>query len=81
MADPIKPELYDHMNNMGKFLNDTFKPHGFCLLVFDFVTTKDLKEQPRMNYISNAQRHEMILALKEFIAFHEGRVHKHDIEQ
>lgn len=44
------------------------KPFGFALLVFPFGD----KPKGRMNYISNAQRADMLIAMKEFIARSEG---------
>lgn len=72
MIDPIPKELNEAMNGVGKLLNKIFKPFGFALLVFDFGN------HGRMNYISNADREDMITAMKEFIAVHEGRVGKSD---
>lgn len=70
MAEPIDPQYRAMMNRVAKALDEGFKPNGFCLLVFP------LGEKPdgRINYISNANREDMLLALKEFIARHEGRV-------
>ena len=57
------------MNTVAGVLDDVFDGYGFCLLVFDQNT-----EEGRMNYISNSNRDDMITALKEFIANHEGRM-------
>ena len=43
---------------------------GYALLMFR------MGEPGRMNYISNAQREDMIVALKELVANFEGRVLK-----
>jgi len=68
--DPIKSDLYEKMNGLAKELSIFFKPYGFSLLVFDFQS----KGEGRMNYISNAKRDDMLAAMKEFIAKHEGRL-------
>jgi hypothetical protein len=44
---------------------------GFMLLVFDFGEPKD---NSRMNYISNAERADMLVALRELLANFEGRM-------
>lgn len=65
----IQPDLEESMNIIARALNEIFKPYGFALLVFQVGDTPD----GRMNYISNAKREDMIVALKEFIAKAEGR--------
>lgn len=67
--EPIQADLYERMNILGKELGNIFKPYGFSLLVFDYG------DKGRMNYISNACREDIIAAMKEFIAKHEGRYH------
>lgn len=42
---------------------------GFALLMFPFGEKPD----GRINYISNAQREDMLVAMKEFISRNEGR--------
>lgn len=68
MHDKIQPELIEDMNKVAAALNEIFKPYGFCLLIFPFGENKE----SRMNYISNAARTEMLIALKEFIANNES---------
>jgi len=73
-AGPIEKRHYDTMNRLAEVLDDALnkyapKKYGFTLLVFEFNTTDG-----RMNYISNANRPEMITAMKEFIANCEGRM-------
>lgn len=68
--DPIQPELKKLMNALGKDLKNIFLPHGFTLLVFDYGNNG------RMNYLSSANREDMIAAMKEFIAVHEGNIHE-----
>lgn len=66
---PIETKHQEKMRELAKLLDDYFKPCGFALLVFDQNTTDG-----RMNYISNSNRKDMLIAMKEFIANHEGRV-------
>lgn len=42
---------------------------GFCILMFPFGD----REESRINYISNAERKDMLTAMKELIARFEGR--------
>jgi hypothetical protein len=67
MIEPLPEDLEKPMIEIAKILADTFKPYGFSLLVFD------MNDSGRMNYISNANREDMLTAMKEFIAVHEGR--------
>jgi hypothetical protein len=57
------------MNRVAQALGETFKGYGFALLVFRFGA----EEKGRMNYISNAERADMVVALKELISILEGR--------
>lgn len=66
---PIESKFIEPMNEIGQILNSALDGAGFCLLVFDRNTDKG-----RMNYISNANREDMLTALKEFIAKSEGRM-------
>ncbi|HEX2242709.1 MAG TPA: hypothetical protein VHK27_05565 [Gammaproteobacteria bacterium] len=74
---PIEPEFKDKMNAIAGALDDMFngnpaerlgKPRtvGFILLTFKFG------EQGRCNYISNADRKDVITLLKEQLAYFEG---------
>lgn len=65
--DPIVKEHHDAMNDLIQALMEMFPGKGVTLMVFDFGG------KGRMNYISNANRVDMLTALKEFIAVHEGR--------
>lgn len=65
---PIQKEAHGVMNALARLLSDALKPFGFALLVFPFGDNP----KGRMNYISNAQRADMIIAMKEFIARSEG---------
>lgn len=66
---PIQSDYHQKMNELAHFLDDCFKPYGFSLLAFPLDDTDG-----RMNYISNARREDMLIAMKEFIANNEGRV-------
>jgi hypothetical protein len=75
MTDPIEPKYREWMNDFArsidKFLNGdaATKRTGFVVLMFDFG------DNSRMNYISNAQREDMLPALRELLAHFEGRAH------
>lgn len=73
--DAIQPEFHGTMNQVAAALDDCFngKPQpgrkkqvGFVLLTFNFG------DNAHVNYISNADRKDMIAAMKEFIARAEG---------
>ena len=72
----ITPEFKQQMNDLAGALDRIFngdtrpKQTGFALLVFEFNNSSN----SRINYISNAQREDMLTAMKEFIARAEGRV-------
>jgi len=77
MSDqPIEQQRRDVMNVVASILTDAFRGYGFCLLVFDLNS-----HDGRMNYISNAQRKDMLTAMREFIAHCEGRVHATEVKQ
>lgn len=59
------------MNAIATYLAVVFKGFGFTLLVYDLNAIT----AGRINYISNANRADMITAMKEFIAANEGRAH------
>lgn len=54
-------------------LNGSARPKGyaFALFVFPF----DMPEGARTNYVSNADKKDMVAALKEVVARFEGRGH------
>lgn len=79
MADPIQPAFRERMNELAAWIDvffnglDTDKPTiGFTLLIFEFGQA----DNGRVNYISNAERSDMLKAMKEFIARAEGRLHE-----
>ena len=80
---PIEEEQRATMNALAAALDEIFngtkkgqeREWGFAMLVFRFG------EEGRCNYISNAQRPEMLTAMKEFIARAEGRLVEHEEQQ
>jgi hypothetical protein len=66
----IQQKYLEHMNAVMDALCDLFPGSGVALLVFEFGDAK------RINYISNAEREDMLIAMKEFVARNEGRVMK-----
>jgi len=72
--EPIPANIRELMNDIGniigrviqKQVNKGEEKYGFALFMFDF-------KPGRISYISNANREDMLAALKEFIAKHEGR--------
>lgn len=73
---PIQEELYEMMNALARGLDKILngeakgdaKKNGFVLLVFPFEG-----HEGRCNYISNAQRDDIIVLLKEQIKRFEGQ--------
>ncbi|MFP4891197.1 hypothetical protein [Paraburkholderia sp. EG304] len=65
----ISPGLIDAMQRVGSILAKTFDGRGYALLVFDFGPNGT------MNWISNADRRDMLAAMREFIAVSEGSMH------
>lgn len=84
---PISPEYTAMMNSLAMALDASFngdakaadRKNGFVLLVFPFGDHAN--GQDRINYISNAVRADMIVAMKEFIARCEGRHHEAELVQ
>ena len=67
---PIEDATRGQMNAVAEVLAEMMAPgYGFTLLVFKLGTSDG-----RMNYISSAERGDMITAMKELIANFEGRV-------
>jgi hypothetical protein len=78
----IDPAYREKMKAMAMAVDEFFngdkrgndREVGFCLLVFPFAGLGD-PGQERINYISNADRANMITAMKELIGRFEGRDH------
>lgn len=72
--EPIEQKYRAMMRDLAEsfdsLVNEPGKPKttGFAIFIFDFDDTK------RVNYISNANRVDMIAAMKEWLARAEGRV-------
>ena len=71
---PIEKKHRAQMSAIMTALTDVFPGYGVALMVFDLSKPENAGKAGRVNYICNADRASMILALKEFIARHEGRV-------
>ncbi len=77
MTDPIDPAFRAKMNALAKHLDGFFngtavtdsRKVGFALFMFEF----EKFDGGRVNYISNADRENMIAAVKEWLARAEGR--------
>lgn len=78
MVDPIDAKYRQQMNELAASLDRAFngddakgpaRKVGFVLLTFPF----DGPEGQRTNYISNADRRDMIVGLKEILARFEGQ--------
>ncbi len=73
--EDIQKEYKEMMHHLASVLDDFMnegkeeKEIGFALLMFPFGDDVN----GRINYISNAAREQMLVALKEFIARCEGR--------
>ena len=73
--DPVQTEYRETLNKVAKAVDLAFNPEekrktvGFGILLFNFGKI----EAGRMNWISNAERKDMIVALKEMVAQLEGR--------
>jgi hypothetical protein len=73
---PIELKYRDMMNNLARGIDKVFngdkkgrdRTTGFCLLMFDFGYGPG-----RANYISNAERKDVIVLLKEQIKRFEGQ--------
>jgi hypothetical protein len=73
---PIEPDLHERMNVLARFLDEQFngdlkrgeRKIGFCMMVFKFG------DEGRCNYISNADKLDMRVLLKEQLARIEGRI-------
>lgn len=80
MADQIDEKYIEKMRDLARFLDGMLNDFdqegsyigprkvGFALLVFE------PGDRPSVNYISNCERRDILVAMKEFVAHHEGRV-------
>jgi len=72
---PIDPELHKLMNALAHGIHEllngkppTTNTNGFILMIFPFED-----HEGRCNYISNAQREDVVTMLKEQVARFEGQ--------
>lgn len=76
MGEPVDPKYREQLNRVAKSLDEAFnadeRPRrvGFALFIFEFGKI----EGGRINYISNAPREDMLVAVREWLARAEGRV-------
>jgi hypothetical protein len=81
MGAPIQGEFRETMNAVAGGLDEIFngkasgddRQVGFVLLTFKFGET----DGGRVNYISNAEREDMLAAMREWLARAEGRAVDH----
>lgn len=89
MAEPIDPKYHDQMNELAHFLDLMFNPQlaekvlpglpqpvrrtGFFLAVFETTPEGEVPEPGRFNYISNADRLDVKVLLREMTARFEGQ--------
>jgi hypothetical protein len=77
MTEPVEPKYREQMNSIARSLDEAFngaerpKRVGFSLFIFEFNKI----EGGRVNYISNAPREDMLVAVREWLARAEGRAH------
>jgi hypothetical protein len=76
-SGPIEPRFHKQMNVLARFLDDQFNGEGvtgkdrrvgFVLLVFPFGDGPG----HRTNYVSNANREDVVTLLREQLAYFEG---------
>ncbi len=74
-SKPIEPTYVEKMNDLAHAIDTIFngkdtkkKETGFILMVFPFTG-----HEGRCNYISNAQREDVITLLKEQLAYFQGQ--------
>lgn len=75
---PIEQKYVEKMNDVAHLLDRLFNEHargkdrktGFILMVFPF---NEVTEGGRANYISNADRNDVVIMLKEQIKRFEGQ--------
>lgn len=74
-SGPIEPRFHKQMNVLARFLDEQFNGEaprgdrkvGFVLMVFPFG-----HEPGRANYVSNANREDVVTLLKEQLAYFQG---------
>lgn len=66
--DPIPANIHDTLNELARLLDEAFHPLGFALLVFETHQPGEAAREGILSYISNAQRGDILDAMREFIA-------------
>lgn len=74
MADPISPQYRQRMQDLARWIDNGLNVDGqktlaFVLLVAEFGKA----EGGRVNYVSNAERADVLAMMREYIARAEGR--------
>jgi hypothetical protein len=72
---PVQEEYEKKMLVMAQAINEFLNPDGVKTIGFAILMFKlgDAADGDRMNYMCNAEREDMLAAMKEFIARNEGR--------
>jgi hypothetical protein len=66
---PVEQDKEASLRALGRAIAELFPHLGFVVLMFDWG------DHSRVNYISNARRDAMLVALKELVARMEGHYH------
>ena len=80
-SGPIDPAFATLMQSLAEVLDDTFngdkrgadRQTGFVLLCFPFTKPDGTKYDGRANYISNANRADIVTLLREQLAYFSGQ--------
>lgn len=70
ISPKVQPDLQDPMQALAEVILDALPGKGYALLAWDW------SDEPggTMNYVSNALRDNIVVAMREFIAAHEERI-------
>jgi hypothetical protein len=66
MTPDAEAETKELMQSVASALEEVFPKLGFCLMIFEF------NKSGQMNYISNADRRDVVEAMEEFIVKTKG---------
>lgn len=70
ISPTVQPDLQDPMQALSEVIADALPGKGFALLAWDWSN----EPGGRMNYVGNAVRDDIVVAMREFIAAHEERI-------
>jgi hypothetical protein len=80
-SGPVDPRYIEAMKIVGRAIDTMFNPDGpkqrtvgWIVITFAFGPTK---EGDRVNYMSNAERADVVTMLKEQLRYFEGQSDKH----